>query len=334
MNMSWLKAVSVSLCLLIVVGFLVSCGATIRPTVAGGYDWARVEKICVIGVSELRQSSDISRGLTHHLFEGGFPVVRKDAFSVLDIYDVGRREGADVIAYGTLTKVETYYGYYHGQHGLYYPSKEVEIELQFIETETGRRIWQGTGSLEDSASVADEFIVNRLLAKMVKEILPGRAELQRSSARVPMLKVGQDAPLFAVSDINGNQYALEKELGEKVIVMGFWSIFCEHCKQQIRLLNDIHHLYGSKGVRIIAVSLEGEDMRDRVRSHVNQDGLDFTFLMDKHAYGTYEVADPYKVPGTPALYVIGKSGKIVFARSGHVTPGELSDIIESELEKG
>jgi len=55
--------------------------------------------------------------------------------------------------------------------------------------------------------------------------------------------------------------------------------------------------------------------------------------LDEHADGGYEVADSYKVPGTPAVYVIGKSGDIVFARSGHLTVGELSAVIESELAK-
>ncbi len=330
-----IRIAAASLGLSIAVFLLVSCGATIRPTVASGYDWTKVEKICVIGISELRQSPEISRGLTHQLFEGGFPVVRRDARSVLDIYEIARREGADVIAYGTLSKVEIYYGYgrHYEQHGAFYPTKEVEIELQFIEAETRRRIWQGTGSLEDNATVADEFIVDKLLSEMVAEILPQWAELPRASASISMLRLGDTAPLFEAREVNGALYSLEDVVGDKVVVLSFWSLFCEQCKQKMRLLNDVHHDYDAKDVEIIAISLEGEAMSDRIKSHIEHEGLDFTFLLDEQADGAYRVADSYKVPAVPALYIIGKSGKIAFARSGHVTASELSAALDSELAK-
>lgn len=333
-NRKWTKAALVSLGVLICVGFLASCGVTIRPTVATGYDWAGTNKILVIGVSELKQSPEISRTLTHKLFEGGYPVVRRDAYSVLDIYDIGREEGAEVVAYGELSKVEIYYPHHHGEHHSTYPIKTVEVELRFIETETRRTIWKGAGSLEDSASIADEFLVDKLLAEMVEDIVPQWTEIPRSVTDIPMLKLGENAPLFEVQDVNGKSYALTDDLGDKVIVLNFWSLFCEHCKQQIRLLDEVQRRYGNKGVRIIAVSVEGEPLADRIASYVDESGFDLTFLMDKHSDEFHEIADSYRVPGTPALYVIGKSGKIVFARSGHLTTGELSEVIESELRKG
>lgn len=330
---TWFQAVVVSFGLLVCAGLIASCGVTIKSSVATGYDWAGTNKILVIGVSELTQSQEISRTLTHELFESGLPVQRRDAHSVLDIYEVGRQEGADVIAYGELSEVDIYYPYRRSGYHSTYPLKTVEVELQFIETETRRKIWKGTGSLEDSAQIADEFLVNKLLAKMVAEVVPQWSQLPRTTTGVPMLKLGQGAPLFEVQDLRGNPYALKDDIGDRVVVLTFWSLFCEQCKEEIRLLNDVQRRYDGQSVKIIAVSIEGEPLADRIRTYVDESGLELTFLLDEHTDGDYEIADSYNVPGTPVLYVIGKSGKIVFVRSGHVSSGELNKVIEQELRK-
>ncbi len=330
----WFQAVVVSVGLLVCTALIASCGVTIRSSVATGYDWAGTDKILVIGVTELKQSQEISRTLTHELFESGLPVERRDVFSVLDIYEVGQLEGADVIAYGELSEVDIFYPRLgSGRHSTYYPVKTVKVQLQFIETETRRKIWKGSGSLEDSAQIADEFLVNKLLAKMVAEIVPQWSQLPRTTTDAPMLKLGQGAPLFEAQDLEGNTYALKSDLGDQIIVLTFWSLFCEQCKEEIRLLNDVQRRYDDRDVTVIAVSIEGEPLADRIRTYVDESGLDLKFLLDEHSDGNYEIADSYNVPGTPVLYVIGKSGKIVFARSGHVSRAELSKVIEWEFVK-
>jgi peroxiredoxin len=102
----------------------------------------------------------------------------------------------------------------------------------------------------------------------------------------------------------------------------------------MRILNKVQGRYDDRSVRIIAVSVEGEPLADRIRTYVDKNSLDLKFLLDKHADGGRPVADTYNVPGTPSLYVIGKSGEIVYVRSGHITTDELSRVIDWALEKG
>jgi peroxiredoxin len=149
-----------------------------------------------------------------------------------------------------------------------------------------------------------------------------------------MLKLGQAAPLFEVQDLRGKPYALENDLGDRIIVLTFWSLFCEQCKVGMRILDDVQSRYDERGVRILAVSVEGEPLADRIRAYVDESGYDLKFLLDEQANGGYAVADTYNVPGTPALYVIGKSGEIVYVRSGHITSDELSRVIDWALTRG
>jgi peroxiredoxin len=334
MDKNTLKKTAIAFGLMACLAFAVACGATVRPTVATGYDWAATNKILVLGISELKQSPEIGRTLTHRLFETGLPVEQADIHSVLDMYEVGREHGADVIAYGELSEVDVYYPHHRSGRHSTYPIKTVEVELQFIETETRRKIWKGSGSLEDSAHIADEFLVNKLLAEMVEDIVPQWEMVPRATTDVPMLKIGTRAPLFEIQDLKGDPYALKNDLGQKVVVLNFWSFFCGQCREEIRLLDDIHRQFARTDVSIIAVTIEGAPLTDRIKDYVGEAGYGLKFLLDEHSNGGYEVADSYKIPGTPALYVIGKSGTIAFARSGHITSAELLRVIESELRKG
>lgn len=324
------KALCVLLGLSAALAVFASCATTITPEIDTGYDWLQVKRICVVSVSDLEQSREISKALSHHLFEDGVPVIIKETESVMDIYNAAREAQAEVVVYGVVTRVEV-----TRSTTVFPPTtiKEIELELHFIETASQEHIWKGTGSRADSANVKDEFVISELVGQMAHEVIPHWEKLPRASIGVPMLAIGADAPPFEVSDINGNTYALEDQLGNKIVVLGFWSFFCEPCKHTLRTLNDIHRLFRFRGVSVVAVSLEGKPMLSRIRSRVYHDRLDFTFLLDQPEGDSYEIADPYLVPGTPALYIIDKSGKIVFSRAGKVSLEDLSAVVESELAK-
>ncbi len=307
---------------------IASCATTITPEIEEAYDWSQVNRICVVGVSDLERSRVIGKALAHHLFEDGVPVVTREAKSVTDIYDVAKEANAEIVVYGVVTKSDI-----TRSTTVYPPTtlKEITLELQFIETAGKQRIWKGTGTRTDSANVKDDFIISALVSQMAHGVVPHWEQLPRASIGIPMLAIGDDAPPFEVKDIKGNTYSLQDQLGKKVVVMGFWSFFCEACKGTLQTLNDIHRTYSLSGVSVIAVSLEGEPMLSRIKSRVYQDRLEFTFLLDEPVGDSYEISDPYLVPGTPALYVIDKSGKIALARTGKVSLGDLRAVIESEL---
>jgi peroxiredoxin len=308
----------------------VSCATTITPEVEEGYDWSQVKNICVVSVSDLERSHEISKALAHNLFEDGVPFVSKETESISDIYNAAREAKAEVLVYGFVTKIET------TRSATIYPPttvKEVVLDLQFIETATQKRIWKGSGSRADSANIKDEFIINALIGQMAHEIIPVWEMLPRAAIGIPMLEIGSEAPLFEVSDIEGNRYALKDQLGEKVVVLSFWSFFCEPCKRTLSILNEIHRRYKLSGVSVVAVSLEGEPMLTRIKSRVYHDRLGFNFLLDEPEGDSYIISDPYLVPGTPSLYVIDKEGKIAFSRAGNVSIEDLSAVIEAEIAK-
>jgi peroxiredoxin len=315
--------------LLTVACLFTSCATTVvEPLIVKEYDWAQAEKICVVGVSNLDQSEEVARILTHQLFEMGFPVTQKKAKTVLELYDVSREAKADVVAYGhikrlTTTTRKTTRGSER--------TKEIQLSLQFIETETHNCLWKGLGTLAEDAKVKDEYIMEELISQMAREAIPRQERRQYAYEGTPALNVGDKAPLFTVSDVEGKTYALEKHLERNIVVIGFWSLLCKPCKTNIDVLNSIYRRYQSKGVSVVAVSLEGKPMLSRIKSHIYKEGFKFTFLLDEPAEEGYAVTTPYKATAAPAVYVVGKSGNIVFAGLGAVSFGELVEAIELEM---
>jgi peroxiredoxin len=323
--------IGIASCLLVMQCFVTSCATTITPEVEeGGFDWSQVSKIAVVSVSDLERSHEIGKALAHNLFEDGIPFVSKETESISDIYNAAREAKAEVLVYGMVTKIETTIS-----STTYPPTtiKDVVIELRFIETGTQTDIWKGTGSRADSANMKDEFIINTLVSQMADKAIPVWERLPRAPVGIPMLEIGAEAPLFEVVDIKGSRYALKDEIGKNVVVLSFWSFFCEPCKRTLRTLNDTYRRYRLSGVSVVAVSLEGEPMLTRIKSHVFHDRLEYTFLLDEPEGDSYAIADPYLVPGTPSLYIIDKEGKIAFARAGSISAEDLSAVIEGEIAK-
>ncbi len=149
---------------------------------------------------------------------------------------------------------------------------------------------------------------------------------------IEMLKVGDKAPLFALEDLEGRPFNLEDEVGKKVYLLVFWSIFCEPCKAEMPLIQRLYEKYRDKGLEVLAIAMDGEPMRKSIQGLVKQQGYTFRVFIDKLAPDeSFVVADPYGVAGTPTLYIVDRTGKISFAEVGRTPKEVLEDAIRKAL---
>ncbi len=99
-------------------------------------------------------------------------------------------------------------------------------------------------------------------------------------------------------------------------------------------MEKIHRLYGSKGMIVIAISIDqgiDEKVRKLVKSYVNRKKLTFLNLLDSKS----EVAVQYSVRGVPINFFINPQGKIVAYASGYREWGSKEGLmmIEQMLSK-
>lgn len=134
---------------------------------------------------------------------------------------------------------------------------------------------------------------------------------------------GQKAQPFKEELLDGGEFDLAPYLGNKVIMLDFWSIYCVSCVQEMPHLVKIQEKY-PKELITVGVDLDSFGTK-RVQQFVQK--LDFKIpypiIVDKRR----KVAAQYSVSVLPTTIIIDKTGKISYFHVGY-KPGD-----ENEIEK-
>lgn len=150
---------------------------------------------------------------------------------------------------------------------------------------------------------------------------------------IVMLKEGDDAPLFEVADLYGERFDFGDQVGKKVIVLLFWSVYCDPCRNSMPAYNEVYLRYRKKGLEFYAVNMDGEEMAGAIRGFLDDESLELNVLLDEPDGDLLKIADPYGVQGTPTIYIIDRDGRISFAKVGTISFENLSALVQKELAK-
>ncbi len=131
-------------------------------------------------------------------------------------------------------------------------------------------------------------------------------------------RVGQLAPGFTLTELNGGEVALS-DFRDRVVILDFWATWCSPCRASMPGLEALRARYQDKGLVLVSVSLDrsGEDARKYLASNSYEE---FIGLWESFA-AAKEVAGLYGVFGIPRTFVIDRDGIIRY--SGH--PARLTD---------
>ena len=140
--------------------------------------------------------------------------------------------------------------------------------------------------------------------------------------------------MFSVLDAEGQAYDFSMHSKEKAHIIVFWSIFCEPCREEMPIIEQIYGEYKDKGVDVLAVNLDGEPFLTSIRGFLKQYNYSFRVLLDALEGDTFKIADPYQVAGTPVLYLIDGQGQVFTGHLGRITAKDLRALVDGMLEKG
>jgi thiol-disulfide isomerase/thioredoxin/outer membrane lipoprotein-sorting protein len=139
----------------------------------------------------------------------------------------------------------------------------------------------------------------------------------------PVNWIGQAAPDFTLTDLNGKTVSLQSLRG-KAVLLNFWATWCGPCVAEMPHLEKLHREYENKGVIILGVDDEGAEVaQDYLKLH----GYTFNTLID----GEKRVSRLYRINAIPQSFFITKDGKIAAYDIGSRSEGELRDGIEKAL---
>jgi peroxiredoxin len=118
--------------------------------------------------------------------------------------------------------------------------------------------------------------------------------------------VGSNAPDFKAKELGSNVYKTLADYKGQVVVLNIWATWCEPCKEELPSLEKLHEAYGSKGLKLVAVSADEVVSEDSIRKFADHYGLKFEILHDP----TGSVERAYQTTGYPETFVIGREGSI------------------------
>ncbi len=158
--------------------------------------------------------------------------------------------------------------------------------------------------------------------------------LSASFASAADLKVGDDAPKFAVNKFVKGEPVKELQQGQ-IYVIEFWATWCGPCIDNIPKITAMQKKHGSKVV-FIGVSVFERD-QSKVVPFVKQMGnkMNYRVAMDKVASGQ-KASEGHMASawlkaagqnGIPCAFIVDKEGKIAWI--GH--PGRMEKVLDNVI---
>jgi peroxiredoxin len=129
---------------------------------------------------------------------------------------------------------------------------------------------------------------------------------------------GTIAPDFTASEVDGKTFRLSDHLGKSVVLLDFWSTFCEPCKAEFPHLRALYDENKAKGLLVVGVAMDGPETVADVHAFVKRFELDFPVVTDADSR-IASLYDPKK--SMPLSVLISRSGRVAVVREGY-NPGE------------
>ncbi len=133
---------------------------------------------------------------------------------------------------------------------------------------------------------------------------------QPTPEETTLTAVGQVAPTFEVTTLEGQRFDLAEARG-KVVLVNFWATWCPPCREEIPHLEKLWQRI--KGEDFIMVALARGESEEEIRPFVEANDMTFPVAADsdKSVYALY--AEQY----IPRSIVVDRSGAIVFQSSSY-----------------
>jgi cytochrome c biogenesis protein CcmG/thiol:disulfide interchange protein DsbE len=123
-------------------------------------------------------------------------------------------------------------------------------------------------------------------------------------ARQP--KVGQPAPDFELTLVDGSKVSLSQLRGD-VVVLNFWATWCGPCRQELPLLDGYYAAQQKAGLRVFAVTTEDSLPLYQLKK----------LFAVMHIPAVRHLKGPYDDTGAvPTNFVIDRDGVVRYAKAG------------------
>jgi peroxiredoxin len=169
-------------------------------------------------------------------------------------------------------------------------------------------------------------VVIGVLAFIVAGLLrPSAASTTPSSSGAPVgLQVGDAAPNFTLTTLDGKQVSLSQFRG-KPVMLNFWYSTCPGCLAEIPGMQRFYSAQQGAGKDFVILGVNSVDNAQTAQQFTQQNGLTYSLALDNNQ----QVATLYHLTATPTSYFIDRQGII---RSVVVGPVDESTLQQDVAE--
>jgi len=166
-------------------------------------------------------------------------------------------------------------------------------------------------ALIDAANKRKLSEIEPLFLKLSEEVrqLTNARQLEARFLAEKSVKIGNKAPDFSQPDTNGKLIKVSDFKGQYVLI-DFWASWCSPCRAENPILLKAYNKYKSKGLEVLAVSLDDTKGRNAWLKAIKEDGLPWIHVADLKGWSN-EAAVLYGVRAVPQNYLVDPKGNIV-----------------------
>ena len=175
------------------------------------------------------------------------------------------------------------------------------------------RFWRENDCLSSKRGAVAVFIIIALGLLLIQACTPSSQAMQGGQQEAAVgINVGELAPDFTLTDLEGNSVTLSEYRG-KVVFINFWATWCPPCRAEMPDIESLYQEYKDKGLVVIGIDI-GEP-EATVRQFVQRGGYSWTFVLDN----TGGVAANYNIRAIPTSFFIDREGVIQAVNIGAMT---------------
>lgn len=133
------------------------------------------------------------------------------------------------------------------------------------------------------------------------------------------INVGNKAPDFTLTNLQGKKVSLSDYRGKKVLI-NFWATWCHYCRQELPFVEQLYQEHDN--VAVLTVNLN--EPESTVAEFMESNGYNFPVLLDNEKIA----ATKYQVRVTPTNYMLNEKGIIINKHFGALTYEQILKLLE------
>jgi peroxiredoxin len=141
---------------------------------------------------------------------------------------------------------------------------------------------------------------------------------------------------FVLRDAKGEDVNFKSLLGKGPVLLNFWALWCEPCKQEMKAFKALTEKLKAQGVTMVAINTDKVKSVAKVRAYVTTQELDFPVLLDPDG-GI--ARDLFAMESLPYSLILNPDGTVYKRHVGYTAGDEvkteeaLTELIEKLKSK-